>query len=282
MNEFNKAKQDYLDTPIPEELASHVEAGIWQGRENYRKNRRSRYFRRSLGGVAACFVVLVGTLNLSPTVAAAAAEVPVLGGLFQVLTVRSFTDTNADRTLEVEQPAIQGDGEFTQRVNEEIQRRVDQKITEGNQLVEEYKEAFLSTGGTQEEWEAHGMGVSVTYEIKSQREGVVSFLVEFNVSFTNAYWERAYYNLDLTEEKELTLADVLGEDWVSVCNESIRTQMAAAEDPTVYFDESMGGFSSVDETTLFYLNGSGDPVVVFEPYAVAPGVLGYVEFIIAS
>lgn len=282
MNELNKAKQDYLDTPIPEELASHVEAGIGQGRKNYRKNRRNRYFRRSLGGMAACFVVLVGTLNLSPTVAAAAAEVPVLGGLFQVLTVRSFTDTNADRTLEVEQPAIQGDGEFTQRVNEEIQRRVDQKITEGNQLVEEYKEAFLATGGTQEEWEAHDMGVSVTYEIKSQRENVVSFLVEFNVSFTNAYWERAYYNLDLTEEKELTLADVLGEDWVSMCNESIRAQMAAAEDPTVYFDESMGGFSSVDETTLFYLNESGDPVVVFEPYAVAPGVLGYVEFVIAS
>ena len=58
--------------------------------------------------------------------------------------------------------------------------------------------------------------------------------------------------------------------------------MAAAEDPSVYFDESMGGFSTVDETTSFYINEAGDPVVVFPPYTVAIGALGTVEFEIAK
>ena len=178
----------------------------------------------------------------------------------------------------MEQPAIQGGGAFAQQVNEEIQKRVDAKTAESERLVAEYKEAFLATGGTQEEWEQHNIAVSVKYDVKSQTDTTVSFLVESDVSFTGAYWERTYYNLDLAAGEELTLADVLGEDWVTVCNDSIRAQMAAAEDPSVYFDESMGGFSSVDEATDFYINQAGNPVVVFPPYTVAPGAMGYVEF----
>lgn len=274
MKAFEKAKESYENTPIPEELSGRVQAGIRQGRAN----RTRRIWGRWVSGAAACLVVLVGTLNLSPTVAAAAADVPVLGGLFQVLTVRRFTDVNNDRTVEVAQPAIQGGGDFAQRINEEIQRRVEEKTAQGEQLVAEYKEAFLSTGGTQKEWEEHDVKVSAGYRVESQTESTVSFYVESNVSIANAYQDRTYYNLDLAAGKELTLADVLGEDWVTVCNESIQKQMEEAEDPSIYFDESMGGFATVDETTQFYLNEAGNPVVVFPPYAVAPGALGYVEF----
>ena len=274
MNDFKHAKEEYEATPIPAELEDRVRAGIRQGKAN----RARRVWSRRLGTVAACFVVMFGVLNLSPAVAAAAADVPVLGGLFQVLTVRSFTDVTPDRTLEVEQPAIQGGGTFAQQVNEEIRKRVDAKTAEGEQLVAEYKEAFLATGGTQEEWEQHNIAVSVKYDVKSQTDTTVSFLVESDVSFTGAYWERTYYNLDLAAGKELTLADVLGEDWVTICNDSIKAQMAAAEDPAVYFTADQGGFTTVDETTQFYLNEAGDPVVVFPPYAVAPGAMGYVEF----
>ncbi len=278
MNDFKRAKEEYESTPIPAELETRVRAGIRQGKSN----RVRRVWGKGLGTVAACFVVMFGVLNLSPTVAAAAADIPVLGGLFQVLTVRSFTDVNPDRTLEVEQPAIQGGGAFAQQVNEEIRKRVDAKTAEAEQLVAEYKEAFLATGGTQEEWEQHNIAVSVTYDIKSQTETAVSFLVESDVSFTGAYWERTYYNLDLAAEKELTLADVLGEDWVTICNDSIKEQMAAAEDPSVYFAAEQGGFTTVDETTQFYLDEAGDPVVVFPPYTVATGAMGYVEFTIGQ
>ena len=274
MNDFKEARQAYENTPIPPELEDRVRAGIRQGKAN----RARRAWRRGLGSAAACFLVVFGTLNLSPTVAAAAADVPVLGGLFRVLTVRSFTDENSDRTLELEQPAVEGGDALAQRVNQEIQAIVDQKTAEGEQLIAEYKEAYFATGGTQEEWEQHNLAVSVTYDIKSQTETVVSFLVESDVSFTGANWERTYYNLDLAAEKELTLADVLGKDWVTVCNDAIREQMAAAEDPAVYFAADQGGFTTVDETTQFYLNEAGDPVVVFPPYTVAPGAMGYVEF----
>ena len=102
MNEFEQAKKEYEQIPVPEELADRVQAGIRQGRAK----RMQRKWKRGAGAVAACLVLVVGTLNISPTVAAAAADVPVLGGLFQILTVRSYQDTNEDRTVEVEQPHI--------------------------------------------------------------------------------------------------------------------------------------------------------------------------------
>ena len=99
-----------------------------------------------------------------------------------------------------------------------------------------------------------------------------------SVSIANADQEQFFYNLDLAEDQELTLAGLLGEDWVNICNDSIRAQMAASEDPTVFFTEEEGGFTTVDEETGFYISQSGNPVVVFPRYTVAPGFMGAVEF----
>ena len=281
MNEFKEAKQVYEETPIPAELYQRVRAGIRQGKAK----RVRRAWGRRLGTVAACFAVVVGALNLSPTMASAAADIPVLGGLFQILTVRSYTDENADRTLEVEQPAVTG-SDFADAVSAEIQERVDAKTAEGEQLVAEYKDAFLATGGTQEEWEQHDITVSVSYDIKSQTDTVVSFLVESNVSFSNAYWERTYYNLDLAADKDLTLRDLLGPDWKRIANEAVRAGIdERSQDPAnVYFDGSDGieGFQSIRDDQPFYLNESGSPVVVFSKYEIAPGYMGMQEFEVGS
>lgn len=281
MNEFRTAKEAYDQTPIPQELNERVQAGIRQGSEAYRSAHRRVALRRTLTTAAACFVVVVGTLNLSPTVATAAADVPVLGGLFQILTVRSYEDTNDDRTVEVEQPGLEG-GALAQQVSQEIQERVDAKIAEGEKIIADYKEAFLATGGTEEQWAEKDNTVSVTYDIKSQTDTTVSFVVDSYVSIASAYQEQVYYNLDLAANREITLADLLGENWVEICNESIRTQMAESEDPSVFFSEDMGGFTTVDETTSFYINEAGNPVVVFPKYTVAIGAMGNVEFEIAK
>lgn len=273
MNEFQEARKAYEDIPVPEELSRCVQAGIRRGKAN----RLRRMWGKRLAAVAACLAVTVGVLNLSPAMASAAADLPVLGGLFQVLTVRSFTDKNDDRTVTVEQPGLTG-SDFADEIDRAIQIRVDEKLAEGEKLVADYKNAFLATGGTEEEWAQHDNTVSITYEIKSRTDTTVSFVVSSSVSIANAYQEQFFYNLDLAEDQELTLAGLLGEDWVNICNDSIRAQMAASEDPTVFFTEEEGGFTTVDEETGFYISQSGNPVVVFPRYTVAPGFMGAVEF----
>ena len=105
MNEFNQAKKEYEQTPIPQELGDRVEAGIQQGKFNYRRAKR-KPFVRSFGAFAACFGLLVGALNVSPTFASAASQVPVLGGLFQVLTVREYNKVEDGIDYQVSVPGV--------------------------------------------------------------------------------------------------------------------------------------------------------------------------------
>lgn len=272
MNEFETAKQEYYETEIPPELGARIQKGIFQGQS------KRRLYKRSLKAAAACLAVFVAGLNLSPSFAAAAADVPVLGGLFQVLTVRSYQDSDSDRGVTVQQPYITNGGALAERINEEIKKRCDEKLAEGEALIQEYKEAFFQTGGTQQEWEEHGNQIKVTYQIKSQTENTVSFVVESAVSFASAYQEQAYYNLDFSLNKTLTLEDILGANWKTRANESIKRQIAASEDPSLYFKAEEGGFETVDETTQFYINEAGNPVAVFPRVSIAVGALGNVEF----
>ena len=69
MKEFDQARLEYERTPLPPELDKRVQAGIREGKA---LRRRRRMVRRLTSG-AACFAVLLAALNLSPTLAKAAA-----------------------------------------------------------------------------------------------------------------------------------------------------------------------------------------------------------------
>ena len=119
-----------------------------------------------------------------------------------------------------------------------------------------YREAFLATGGTEEEWADREMNVLIDYEIKSQTDTTVSFVVDFAEGWVAAMQQRYCYNLDLANDKDITLADVLGEDWVGICNDAVNAKIAADESG-LFFTPEQGGFTTVDDATSFYLNEDG-------------------------
>ena len=277
MREFDKAREAYESVPIPEELDARVRAGIRQGKAAYRRVGR---LRRSAMAAAACFVVLVGGLNLSPAFAAAAAEAPVLGGLFQVLTIRNYEMTQDGIHYQVAAPEVEADSALADRVNAEIQERVDLHLAEMAQVWQEYKDAFFATGGTEEQWGGREMEVDVSYEIKSQTDTAVSFVVNLSQNAFNAYNSQYFYNLDLAGDRDITLEDLLGEDWVDLCNAAVQAHIDASVDEdgfTYFFPADQGGFTTVDETTAFYIREDGTPVVVFPEYAIAAGAAGAIE-----
>ena len=239
MKEFEKLKAEYDATSIPPELNDRIQSGIRQGR----RRRVLRICRRSLGPVAA-----------------AAADLPVLGPLFQVLTVRAYDQTEDGIDYHVSAPGVISDSELAQRVNQEIQERVDALTAQAQQDWEDYREVFLATGGTQEQWESREMNVIVDYEIKSQSENAVSFTVDFGEGWVTAAQERYCYNLDLAENRDITLRDLLGDAWVERCNQAVQSYIAAHTDEhghTLFFDSEAGGFTTVDESTRFYIPGWG-------------------------
>ena len=279
MNEFKSARDQYESTPIPEELNDHVLAGIRRGKTRSRAGGHA--LRRTLGAAAACFVVVLGGLNLSPTFATAAGDVPVLGGLFQILTVRSYDEVKDGIDYDVSVPEVEADGAVSEAVNAQIQERVDAHLAQAQSDWEAYKDAYFATGGTEEDWGDREMNVIIDYEIKSQTDTTVSFVVNLGEGWISASQQRFCYNLDLENDRDITLADVLGENWVSICNDAVEAYIAQ-DDSNLFYAPDQGGFTTVDETTSFYMNEDGSVTLVFPEYAIAAGAAGIVEIPVAG
>ncbi len=178
-------------------------------------------------------------------------------------------------------PGLEADSTLAERVNAAIQEKMDAHLAKARQDWDDYREAFFATGGTEEEWTGREMDVIVSYEIKSQSETRVSFVVTLGEGWVSSMEERYYYNLDFSEDRDLTLRDYLGENWVETCNAAIERQIADSVDEegfTFFFAPEEGGFTTVDETTGFYVREDGTVVVCFPEYSIAAGAAGIPEF----
>ncbi len=120
--EWENAKQRYHSIQPPEGLSAGVEEAVRRGDQ---ARRRHTAFRRSLTTAlagCACFILLV---NASPTFAQAVSGVPVrLPGL---------ADT--------------GNEALEERINHEIDTRVQALVDEAEQQAQEERDAYLATGG---------------------------------------------------------------------------------------------------------------------------------------
>ncbi len=279
-NPMEKAKKKYDETEIPDELAERIQMEI---KRQDSKRRKAVFwnlgFRRGLAAAAAAVVLFTTGLNTSTVFAETVGNLPVIGAVARVLTFRSYETEDEDLKISVEIPSIEMISEdfsdLEKSVNEEILRLCEQYAQEARTRAEEYRKAFLDTGGTEEEWAAHNIEIRVWYEVKSQTENYLSLAIIGTENWNNANNQIRYYNFDLKKGTLATLADVLGENYKQIADDAIRSQMEERKaDGAVYFDD----FEGINEDTPFYINESGNPVIVFEAYEIAPGSEGQQEF----
>ena len=283
-NPMEKAKKKYDETEIPDELAERIQMEI---KRQDSKRRKAVFwnlgFRRGLAAAAAAVVLFTIGLNTSTVFAETVGNLPVIGAVARVLTFRSYETEDEDLKISVEIPSIEMISEdfsdLEKSVNKEILRLCEQYAQEARTRAEEYRKAFLDTGGTEEEWAAHNIEIRVWYEVKSQTENYLSLAIIGTENWNNANNQIRYYNFDLKKGTLATLADVLGENYKQIADDAIRSQMEERKaDGAVYFDD----FEGINEDTPFYINESGNPVIVFEAYEIAPGSEGQQEFEIKS
>lgn len=326
MREPENGKRTFEQIEIPEELKETVERAVHsvdkkKSAARYRQRRLVRAARNI--GVAAAAVLLCMTVgvNTNEVLAKELGQLPVIGSLVRVLTITSYHEEDGDHDItvnvpeiEVEETGTSGTGEVPQTeeasgetasageesteaagmsdadieeaVNAQIQKIVDDHVAQAKEKFAEYKDAFFATGGTEEEWGGRTMDINVDYEVKYQEGSVVSLVLRTSEVWVAAQELRYYYNIDVAQNRELTLEDLLGEDYVNIANESIKRQMnerVAADENLVYWgvtetESSIDGFVTVDENTDFYINEKGNPVVCFGEYEVGPGFMGIQEF----
>lgn len=284
MKKLEDAKKVYEKIEIPEELSGLVEKTI-EEHKGVRTMKKTSYWKYSLGsvaGIALCFTV---ALNTSYSFAQTAENVPVIGTIAKVLTIRSYEEKDDDKTTTVNVPAIEEKKEVSSEkikdINAEIDKKVNEYIENANKDIAEYKEAFLETGGTEEEWKEKDIQVKVDYEIKAQTDDHVSFVLIEDENWCSAYGVTHFYNIDLNTGEPITLEKLLGKDYIKKANESILSQMKEREekdDSVSFFTKEEGGFETITDDTKFYINEKGNPVIVFDKYEVATGATGQPEF----
>lgn len=282
-HKFKKAKEMYENIEIPKELDLIVNETIDKfNNERDMVNMKNRKYSGFTKTVAACVVacgVFVAGLNMNSSFATKVAEIPVLGNIAKVLTFVDYEIDSDSLKADIKIPLIKGlnDKELEVKINNEIKTRID-KLTEiAKKDAQEYKQAYLETGGKEED--LNQISFEANYEIKNATEDVLSFLVYTTETINSAMQTEYYYNIDMKTNENITLKSLLGDKYIDIVNENIKKQIKERTDnETGFFFEGKMGFETITEDQKFYINENNNPVIVFEKYEIAPGSQGKQEF----
>ncbi|MDE7208127.1 MAG: anti-sigma-V factor rsiV [Lachnospiraceae bacterium] len=255
---------------------------------NQTKKSYFHVLKMTVAAAAAICLLFTGLVNGSTAFAASVEKIPVVGKIAKLVLFRSYSEETQDYAISVSIPAlIENNGvnsDLSDELNAEILELCEQYASDAKERALEYREAFLETGGTEEEWEAHNITISVDYEIKSESNDYLSFVIYGYESWLSSEAVAYYYNLNVHTMQYVTLEELLGEDYVDFVNAEIKQQIKNRQGNgnDVFFTQEEGGFESISEDQNYYINHAGNVVIVFEKYTIAPGFMGNVEFEIAT
>ena len=67
--------------------------------------------------------------------------------------------------------------------------------------------------------------IYINYEVYGIHNGILSFCVYKTSTSGSAYFDEDFYNIDVNKNKEITLKDVLGPEYMSIADKSIKSQI---------------------------------------------------------
>ena len=252
--------------PLPEDYAGRV-FQTCAALEETRPRKRSPY--RWTAWAAAALALCIAVPNVSPAAAAALEDVPVLGAIVRVVTFRNYVYDDGFHSADVSVPELAG-SQAAQAVNDQVQTWTDR-------LMEQFQQLCADMG------ESYG-DLTVTNSVVTDSAGWFTLRVDAVETQTSGYQFSRFYHIDKAADRVVTLGDLFREDadWSAVLTREVRRQMEermAGDAGTAYFPEEL---TEIGPDQNFYFNESGEPVLVFDEYTVAPGSMGMPEFTIPA
>lgn len=262
----------YNNIEIPEELEFMTNRTI-----NTHRNKK-----RTIMSTVAAIMIFSLSLNISETFAMKMSEIPLINSFANILTFRDYGYETENIEAEVTIPKVVEleDKKVQKSINDYINERVDTLLEEAEIRAAEYKKAYIGTGGTEEAYKKKKIQVNVDYEILSSHDDILSFAVYTSDTLAAVYAEYIYYNIDLVDDKVLTLEDILGNDFITTITESVKNDVSEQKsNPDYSFFEDIDKEDwTIRDDMDFYINGSKNVVVVFNKYEIAPGAMGRLEY----
>ena len=246
MKNLKDAKKVYEAIKIPEQLKYMVDRTI--ANESKPKRYFSRYIKYTLSAVSCVFITFVFMINVNPSLATSIAEIPIIGDIARVFTIKEYKEEDSLKLINAKIPAIENTGntELEKRVNYEITLKMNEVLDEAEERAAEYKEAILETGGNEEDYQP--INIQVDYKVGYSNSKVVSFVILKSETLASAYTEMYFYNIDIETGKNLNLRDVLGDDYKKIVDETTYKEIEErSKNPdNMYFSGDEGGFEGIE------------------------------------
>ena len=269
-------KEEYEHIPVPPQAKNRVLAGIAQGKRERRRQSGLRVLRRgaaSCAAAAACMIILV---NVSPTVASAMENIPVIGSIARVVTRDTYKDQTNHFEADIQIPKVEGEeGSESPAVNLSIEEYA-------QSLIRMYEQELSESQG---EW---NYSLSSSYEVVTDNDKYLSLRINTTLVMASGTEFVKIFTVDKSTGEVVSLAQLLGNDpaRLEAVSDNIKSQMIAqmaADDSISYFyqtDYPETDFKGLTGEESFYFDSQGQLVITFDEYTVAPGYMGAVEFTI--
>ena len=282
---MEKWKKEYDNIKVPEEMREKLEQSINRAKKEKKRMKQLTLYK-TFGSMAAVLAIVLILPNTSQTAAAAMQQIPLLGNLFKVVTVRDYQVNEERNNADVKVPQVEVD---TADDNADSDTVAQAKASadainfdineETNKLIEEFKESLKNEEGYQ--------SLYIDSNVKLDTDNLFSLELILYQGAGSGYEQHKHYTVDKKTGKELSLKDLCGDDYIDTISEEIKTQMREqmAADETVQYwlddpEVEEWNFDKIAEDQDFYVNEDGHIVVCFNEYDVAPGSMGCVEFIL--
>lgn len=265
---------------MPPQMSAHIDETLDTFRQT--TGRRSAAFRLARAGAVLLLVLFFLLPNVSPAIAYAMQEIPVLGELVSVLTIYKIDEEDERHFQKVDIPQIdtaEGDSPAMDYVNASVEALTNAVIAEYEASMAAYPEAYA--------------GLRIDYEVVTNTSRWFTLkLMVYRTGGSGGMLQFYFYHIDKQRGELVSLPDLFREefDYRTPISQEIKLQMRQqqTEDPnTIYWDDAQEDmldsvFQLIAPEQNFYFDEVGDLVIVFDKYEVAPGYMGCPAFTIPA
>ncbi len=287
---IHEVKGEYMAIRIPEQGLQEMQKRMEDAKRDKRAYKRQKWVRR-FGAMAAAVLVLFLLPNTNADIARAMGNIPLLGKLFKVITIREYFYEDETHLITAQVPRVEADTVVASDAGEEncavmnihetgeTIKALNAEITEYvNMLLKEFEKDMVD-GGYQ--------SLEIDYTTITDTEHWFTLEIYAVETAASGYEFRKYYHIDKEIDEIVSIKGLLQNDEarMKAVSEEILRQMQEqmAQDTTTYFmkcKDDPNGFEAISEDQNFYINSDGQLVIVFNEYDVAPGSAGCPEFVI--
>lgn len=280
--ELDDLKKEYLNVTPPPQGIKNMTAAIEQARKEkagYSRNQYRHFLRRPfISAAAAVLCILVVTPNVSPAAYGAMVQLPVLGSLIKVVTVRNYQVSDDFHQADVSVPEVRAEGgasEAVKELNQSTQDYIDELIRQFESEMADASEGF--------------QGLDVTYDVITDTETWFTLKISTLEMKASGYHQERYYHINKQTGQTAHLKDLFRDDadYITVISENIKIQMREQMDrddsKSFWLNDPLAednNFTEIDAEQNFYFDSSNQLVIVFDEFDVAPGFMGVQEFVI--